>query len=78
MWHHSHQYRNNIQFENIGLQKFVNKLKNEEGYLDFTITIYFGLCQWNIFYEEKIIQTLPWVRNKDADRVSNQGWKRVT
>ena len=55
MWHHSHQYRNNIQFENIGLQKFVNKLKNEEGYLDFTITIYFGLCQWNIFYEEKII-----------------------
>ena len=49
------QYRNNIQFENIGVQKFVNKLKNEEGYLGFIITIYFGFCQWTIFYEEEII-----------------------
>ena len=62
----------------FSLKTLAYKLKNEEGYLDFTITIYFGLCQWNIFYEEKIIQTLPWVRNKDADRVSNPGWKRVT
>ena len=55
MWHHSHQYRNSIHFENIGVQKCVNKLKNEEGYLGFIITIYFGFCQWNIFYEEEII-----------------------
>ena len=52
MWHLNHQYRNSIQFENIGVQKFVNKLKNEEVYMGFIITIYFGFCRWNIFYEE--------------------------
>ena len=35
--------------------KVREQLKNEEGYLGFIITIYFGFCQWNIFYEEEII-----------------------